>query len=81
MTYTNANKIRGTNLFGFQTKIEEHDSIEGYFDMIYQAQVLNYVDTVAWVNTEGKEITAYRFELGGTKIFNITVEELTNKVV
>ena len=54
MTYTNANKIRGTNLFGFQTKIEEHDSIEGYFDMIYQAQVLNYVDTVAWVNTEGK---------------------------
>ena len=33
------------------------------------------------MNTNGKKINAFRFELGGVKTFNITVEELTNKVV
>ena len=54
VTFTSNNKVKGTNLFGFQTKIEEHDSIEGYFDMIYQAQAMNYKDSVTWVNTDGK---------------------------
>ena len=42
--------------------------------MIYQAQVLNYEESLEWINPEGKKINAFRFALGGAKTFNITVE-------
>lgn len=74
VTFTSSNKIKGTNLFGFQTKIEEHDSIEGYFDMIYRAQALNYKNTVEWKDSNNGEITAFRFELDGAKKYDVTVE-------
>lgn len=81
VTFTSNNKVRGTNLFGFQTNIQEHDSISGYFDMIYQAQTLSYKNTETWTNPNNKKITAFRFGLDNSQRYNVTVEELTNKVI
>ena len=49
--------------------------------MIYQAQAMNYKSSVDWKNANGQIIPAFRFELDGTKKYDVTVEELTNKTV
>jgi hypothetical protein len=41
--------------------------------MIYQAQAMNYKSSVTWVTPGGQEISAFRFELDGSKKFNVTV--------
>jgi hypothetical protein len=47
-------EISGTNLLGFQNKIQEFDSIEGYFDMTYSAQTLMYKSTLQWKDSQGR---------------------------
>jgi hypothetical protein len=56
VTYTSSNKIKGTNLFGFFSKIQENDNVEGYFDMAYQGQTLNYKGKKVWQNENNEEI-------------------------
>jgi hypothetical protein len=43
-------QVGGSNLFGFNSRLNQGDSIQGYMDFLYGPAVLSYVADAKWKN-------------------------------